>query len=174
MFNKPNRWMFVFLVVLFVATLVLWPAPASAAQTIPPSTNSCLTCHEDLYYLHDTGKLYCLTEHTDRCVNCHEGNASVMNKDESHLGLIVHPQDNNGAKCQECHTPQDAQVRLVTFEANGGFADVIKAEAYIPSAEVEPGFPEVSPTIVNWKWAAGAFIFFGLWLVLVFFSPLKP
>ncbi|MDO9301495.1 MAG: hypothetical protein Q7T89_08925 [Anaerolineales bacterium] len=172
--QKVTRWFFVLTFILFVGMLLTLPAQASAAQSVGASDNSCLTCHEDLYYLHDTGKLYCLANHTDRCVGCHEGNATVMNKVESHLGLLAHPQENNGAKCQECHTPQDAQVRMTNFEANNGFAKVIKAEAYTLSVEAESGFPDVAEAMIEWKWAAGASVLFGLWLLLVLFSPLKP
>ena len=34
-----------------------------------------MSCHEDLYFLHDTGKLFCLNEKTAmNCVGCHGGN----------------------------------------------------------------------------------------------------
>jgi hypothetical protein len=74
----------------------------------------------------------------------------------------------------ECHTAQDAQTRLTTFESKGGFDTVIKAEAYTPSVEAESGFPEVARPMIEWKWAVGASLLFGLWLLLVLFSPLKP
>jgi len=119
--------------------------------------------------------LYCMTPvHKDRCTDCHEGNSTSMKVEESHLGMLAHPQENDGAKCLECHTAQDAQTRLTTFESKGGFDAVIKAEAYTPSVEAESGFPEVANPMIEWKWAAGASILFGMWLLLVLFSPLKP
>jgi hypothetical protein len=172
--QKVIRWFFALTFVLFVGVLLTLPVQASATQPAGASYNSCLTCHEDLYYLHDTGKLYCLTDHTDRCTNCHEGNPAVMKKEESHLGLIAHPQENNGAKCLKCHAAQDAQTRLATFESKGGFDTVIKAEAYTQSVEPDSGFPEIAKTMIEWKWAVGASILFGLWLLLVLFSPLRP
>jgi hypothetical protein len=176
MLPKLNRWIFVVLAILFVATLVLRPAPASAAQTVTPPTNSCLTCHEDLYYLHDMGKWYCITEHKDRCVNCHEGDATAMNKDESHQGLIIHPQQNNGDKCQQCH-PQDSAARLAKFASLGGYKTVQETEPYVPPSTEATAFPE-SPSInqfaENWPWVVGGCLAFGLWLLLVLFSPLKP
>jgi hypothetical protein len=63
---------------------------------------------------------------------------------------------------------------LETFEANGGFDVVIKAESHAPAVAAESGFPEVAEPIIEWKWAVGASVLFGLWLVLVLFSPLKP
>src|SRR5437763_1657371 len=112
--QKVTRWFFALTLILIVGMLLILPVQVSAARPAGASENSCLTCHEDLYYLHDSGKLYCLTDHTDRCTNCHEGNSVVMKKEESHLGLIAHPQESNGAKCQECHTAQEVQTRLVT------------------------------------------------------------
>ena len=176
MFTKPARWIFVAVSVLFVATLVLWPAPVSAAQTVTPPTNSCLACHEDLYYLHDMGKWYCITENKDRCVNCHEGDPSTMVKDDSHQGLIVHPQRNNGEKCLECH-PQDSQARLAKFASLGGYKTLQETTAYVPpSAEAIafPESPEVNRFVETGPWVVGGCLAFGLWLVLVLFSPLKP
>jgi hypothetical protein len=179
MLTKTIRWIFALIVTLFVVLFVMLsrPVQVSAAHVKDSTPNSCLTCHENLYYLYDTGKLYCLTDHTDRCINCHEGNAMVVKKEESHMGLISHPQENNGKKCLECHTQQDAQTRLVTFESEGGFDAVIKADAYTPSVAVAAGFPngsEVNSFVEKLPWLAGAFVFFGLWLVLFFFSPQKP
>jgi hypothetical protein len=177
MSTKTNRWTFALLATLFVFSFAMLSMPdqASAAPEADP-TSSCLTCHEDLYYLHDSGKYYCITEHKDRCVNCHDGNADVMNKDESHLGLIAYPQKDDGAKCQECHA-EDAQALLATFASLGGYKPIIEAEPYTPSITAPSGFPdapEVNLIVENWPWLAGAFVLFGLWLLLVLFSPLKP
>jgi hypothetical protein len=177
MFTKTNRWMFLLTISLLVVLAAIFSLPAQAsAQMAGTSDNSCLTCHEDLYYLHDTGCWYCMSPvHKDRCIDCHEGNPTTMKAKESHLGMLAHPQENNGAKCLECHEQADLQNRLTTFDAkNGGFDTVIKAEAYTPPVEAESGFPEVAEPMIEWKWAVGASILFGLWLVLVLFSPLKP
>ena len=177
MLSKTNRWIFVLGALLFVAFVAILSGPVgvSAAQPTSVASNSCLTCHEDLYYLHDTGKYYCITEHKDRCVNCHEGDASVMNKEESHLGLLAHPQSDDGAKCQECHA-EDTQARLATFAAQGGYKVVIESEPYTPSSAAEVGFPETSEATLMEKlpWLAGGVILFGFWLALVLLSPQKP
>jgi len=179
MFTKTNRWIFVLTVSLLVALTAIFSLPVQAsAQTVGSSDNTCLTCHEDLYYVHDSGCWYCMTEaHKDRCVDCHEGNLTTMKVEESHLGMLPHPQENGGAKCLECHEQSELASVLNTFDANGGFDVVIRAESHAPDYQVEAGFPdveEVSPLVASWKWLVGALVAFGLWLVLVFFSPLKP
>ena len=178
MSTKTIRRMIVVFAVLLVITLAVLSLPvnASAAPKWDTRSNSCLTCHEDLYYLHDTGKYYCITEHKDRCVNCHEGNATVMNKDQAHVGLTAHPQENEGAKCQECHAGE-TQIRLDTFAVLGGYSTVVKADAYVPSTTVEGGFPdtpEENPIAKTWPFWVGGILIFGLWLALVLTSPVKP
>ena len=178
MLAKTNYWIFVLIATLFVGLFVMLslPVQVSAAQMDVSSINSCLTCHEDLYFLHDSGKYYCITEHKDRCVNCHEGNADVMNLEEAHQGLIAYPQKDNGAKCQQCHT-QDAPARLAKFASLGGYKTVIEASPYTPSSPLVAGFPDVSEpnqVLENLPWLVGALVLFGIWLMLVLFSPLKP
>jgi hypothetical protein len=114
--------------------------------------------------------------HRDRCVDCHEGDPTTMKVELSHLGMLPHPQENGGAKCLECHEQDELAGVLNTFDANGGFDVVIKAESHAPDYQVEAGFPEVEDAnpMIAWKWAAGASVLFGLWLLLVLFSPLKP
>jgi hypothetical protein len=173
-----NRWIFVLSAFLFIVLFAILslPVEVSAAHATGVTSNSCLTCHENLYYLHDTGKYYCITEHKDRCVNCHEGNAAMMNKDESHLGLIAHPQKDDGAKCQQCH-PDDTQERLATFASLGGYKPIIEAVSYVPPSTVVAGFPEITEPnhiVENLPWLAGAIIIFGFWLVLILLSPQKP
>jgi hypothetical protein len=174
--TKLNRWIPVFLAALFVAAFALFPAQASAAQAGDPVSNSCLSCHEDLYYLYDTGKWYCITEHRDRCVNCHDGNAATTNKEESHQGLIFHPQRNNGEKCLECH-PQDSQTRLTRFASVAGFGEVVESAPRQPVEQVALGAPhtdESNRLVEGLPWAVGGIVAFGLWLALVLLSPTKP
>jgi hypothetical protein len=114
--------------------------------------------------------------HKDRCVDCHEGNPTSMKVEASHLGMLAHPQENDGVKCLECHEQSELTSVLNTFDTNGGFDVVIKAESRAPAVAVESGFPKVAEatSMVEWKWVVGASVLFGLWLVLVLFSPLKP
>jgi hypothetical protein len=178
MFIKTNRWIFVFLAALYILLLaIVWvPDNASAAPSVSTASNTCLTCHEDLYYNHDTGCWYCITAHKGRCAGCHEGNPTAVKAEEAHLGMILHPQENNGEKCLDCHTADDAQMRLVDFKATVGFDTVLRPEAYTPSETTVLGFPEIAEPspLKNWPWLAGGIVLFGFWLVLVLMSPQKP
>ena len=177
MFTKNSHKRLVLFTVFLVGIMVIvvFPIQASASQILsqdPLNNSSCYSCHEDLYYLHDTGKAYCLTVHKDHCVNCHSGNPKVMDKDHSHLELIAYPQKDDGAKCQECHT-QDAQTRLATFASMGGYKEVVEAIPYTPDNIVEVGFPELheaTPAVEKLPFILGAFVLFGLWLTLVLWS----
>lgn len=169
-------WTFALLAALIVAAWFVQPAQGFSTQADSPVANSCLTCHEDLYYLHDTGKSYCITEHKDRCVNCHEGDPATLNKDASHLGLVSHPQKNNGEKCLECH-PQDSTARLAKFASLGGYKEVNAPASYVPAQPVALGAPEVAETsaaLDRIPWAIGGVVVFAFWLLLVLRSPLKP
>jgi hypothetical protein len=179
MLTKTSHWIFVLPTALLIGLLAMLslPARASAEKTTDAGENSCLSCHEELYYLHDSGKHCCITEHADHCVDCHEGNKAVMSKEESHQGLLAHPQENNGEKCLECHTPEVVQTRLAEMASTVGFDTVIKAEPYTPSVQVAAGFPDVAEANhfqENLPWIVGALTLFGLWLLLVLFSPTKP
>jgi hypothetical protein len=181
MLTKNYRWSLALIAILFVGILSLsgktsYVSADQIENQISSTSSSCLSCHDDLYYLYDMGKSYCITEHKDRCVNCHEGNPTALNKDESHLGLIAYPQKDNGAKCQQCH-PQDSQTRLDKFALMGGYKTVNEAVPYTPIGAAVTGFPEIpeaNQIVENLPWVAGAVVFFGLWLALVLFSPQKP
>jgi hypothetical protein len=176
---KTNtRWIFALVATLFVLsfTLLSMPHQASAAQSTQATSNSCLTCHEDLYYLHDTGCWYCITAHKDRCAGCHEGNPAAPKEEGAHFGMILHPQESNGEKCLDCHTADEAQMRMIEFETTAGFDTVIRPEEYTPLESTVLGFPEVSKPspFENWPWLAGGVVLFGFWLALVYLSPQKP
>lgn len=180
MLPKIARWFFVAAVPLMVLLLGTLSQPGKVSadwQPVPPA-NSCLTCHEDLYYLHDTGCLYCMTPaHKDRCADCHEGNVKSMKTEEAHLGMIAHPQEQNGKKCLECHSVEETTTLLQKFNSEIGFDVVIAAEGYVPRNETVLGLSnpkETNPFLASWKWIAGASLFFGLWLWLVLASPTRP
>jgi hypothetical protein len=109
-----------------------------------------LSCHEDLYYLHDTGKWYCITEHADRCTNCHDGQEPAPNQEEA---------------------------RLAQFASLGGFKTIHETVSYVPAVSVETGLAEPAGTsrlVEALPWAIGGIFVFGFWLILVLLSPMKP
>jgi len=172
MSDKTIRLMIVLLAFLFGASfaVISVPAQALAAQQVEVTSNSCLTCHENLYYLHDSGCWYCMTDaHKYRCTDCHEGNSTAIKEEDAHFGVLPHPQENDGAKCKQCHT-EGLQARIDIFAVErGGFETVVEPVAYVPTQSVETGFPETAqPTLAEkLPWVAGAFVLFGLWLALV-------
>lgn len=96
------------------------PLPAAQAQAATPEKDeNCLGCHENLYYLHDTGKWYCLCSLRARCTYCHRGNPDTVIEDEAHLGLVSNPASGDTADCQNCH-PDDFEIRLEKFASLAG------------------------------------------------------
>lgn len=175
MLTKISHWTVVLSITLFAIMILGFSQPANvhAAMDLQKTAdNSCLTCHEDQYYLHDTGCWYCMTDaHKDRCVDCHEGDPAALMEEAAHIGLIKHPQENDGAKCLECHNPEEKEEMMATFEAAyGGFDTVVKAEAYTPTHFVKTGFPavvEANPLVEYAGWLVLGVLLFGLWLALV-------
>lgn len=174
MLAKNSRWVVVLSMALFAIMILGFSQPADvhAAVNLQTADNSCLTCHEDLYYLHDTGCWYCMTDtHKDRCVDCHEGNPAALKEEAAHIGLVKHPQENDGAKCLECHNPEEKDVMMSTFESeHGGFDTVVKAEPYTPAHFAKTGFStitEANPLVENASWLGLGVLLFGLWLALV-------
>jgi hypothetical protein len=179
MLNKAARLSIALIGILLIGLLFL-PNESIRASAAQPqgghASFTCLSCHEDLYYLHDTGKWYCITEHADRCTNCHDGQEPAPNKEEAHKGMVLHPQKDNGAKCQECHQ-QDAEARLAQFASLGGFKTIHETVSYVPAVSVETGLAEPAGTsrlVEALPWAIGGIFVFGFWLILVLLSPMKP
>lgn len=124
----------IFLVITIALGLFLRQEPARAATILSSSDSSCLGCHEDLYYLHDLGKWYCLSEASTRCVDCHGGNPDSPDKEASHEGLIEHPVLNGDvSRCMECH-PRDCNEHLQKFDQIAGISPVVYVSiAYTPA-----------------------------------------
>jgi cytochrome c553 len=113
------------------------PAQASAEKLAASDTSSCLSCHENRYFQHDTGNLYCLTEAAARCVDCHAGNPEAFEEKAAHAGLVAYPILNGDiSRCENCHE-QDAQAHVDTFAALAGYSqNVFVAEQVQPSVVV--------------------------------------
>jgi hypothetical protein len=172
MLNKPLRLIGLGGALILVGILASFQGvtPARAASPAQTSTLACNTCHEDQYYLHDTGKWYCITEAKDRCVNCHGGNAEALTEDEAHVGLVANPFSDGGTRCQECHA-EDTEARIQKVASYTGYHEAIPVEPYVPHAST----PDTSSALVSsldepeaslWFIPATLAVFL-LWLFLV-------
>ncbi|MFM8319401.1 MAG: hypothetical protein ACKOC5_00685 [Chloroflexota bacterium] len=114
-----NKVRVVWLVLVVVGLQLAWAASA-AAQSLPPDDDeNCTSCHENRYYLYDSGKYFCLCEAPMHCVYCHGGRTDSYQKEIAHEGLVLYPTRENAARCQNCHT-QDYLSRVVKFDAVAG------------------------------------------------------
>ena len=136
----------------------------------PAPTSSCMTCHEDQYFLHDSGKWYCVTEAQERCVNCHAGDASAPKEKDAHTGLIAKPLNDGGQHCQTCHA-QDTESLVQKVIGLTGYHAQIETEAYNPQTSASSSQPislpasSESPTPIWFLPAAIAV--FTFWVMLV-------
>lgn len=139
---------------LIVAFMIPFTAlPAQARASLQASAdNNCLVCHEDLYFLRDTGKAYCLNDAPMACVDCHGGNPTVLTKEAAHFNRAAHPVVNDDDKrCYQCH-PSQAETRLETFRALAGIPELLVAQPCPPaSVFVTGGFPASKPE----EWVLG-------------------
>jgi hypothetical protein len=119
--------------------LALWIfASPITAQAGPPSPDDdpCITCHENLYLLHDTGKWCCLCALPMHCTCCHGGNPDTADEELAHEGMVARPVKDESVVCQDCH-PEDHLARIEKFASMGGIspmASVIPTECYVEPA----------------------------------------
>jgi hypothetical protein len=138
-----SKSLFVQISILPVGILILLmalstPATVYADDPIPPPNNgNCITCHEDLYFLHDTGNWFCLKESPMACVSCHGGNPTTTTKEIAHTNRAPHPIVNEDvSKCQECH-PEECYERVELFDRTAGISEILVAAPYTPSYSTE-------------------------------------
>jgi hypothetical protein len=100
---------------------LLGGAPLALAQEPEPQAGgtNCAACHENLYYLHDTGKWHCLCDATPTCVHCHGGQPEAVEAGLAHEGMVVNPLQENAATCRQCHCA-DCQQHVNEFIAVAG------------------------------------------------------
>lgn len=145
--------------VLTIAFTLPFTQPAQA-QISPnhDSNDSCITCHENLYFLHDTGNWYCLRESPMTCTECHGGNPNALTLEKAHAGRAAHPVINEDiSKCQECH-PEQCDDRMEIFNQAAGINEVLVAVPYtaVDLAEGPASLPaqdrrEANPWINYWE-----------------------
>lgn len=139
-------------IILLLAMGVVAPALAGGTQPVPSSQEKCLVCHENLYFLHDTGKYFCLRESPMACTDCHGGDPTALTRDAAHAGRNPHPIVNQDVhKCAECH-PAECNARVTYFEEVAGIEPVLIAPSYQPSTLADaPLLPEtLEPASNDW------------------------
>jgi hypothetical protein len=139
MSHKTSSILFALSALLGIAIVTLSLNTPAQAQSIPThgSENNCMNCHEDLYFLHDTGNWFCLRESPMRCVDCHGGDPQAVTEETAHLDRAAHPVINEDvSKCQECH-PEECNERVELFDQTAGISRVLVAAPYTPVHSTE-------------------------------------
>jgi hypothetical protein len=130
------------------------------AQSTPTngSEDNCMTCHENLYFLHDTGNWFCLRESPMTCVDCHGGDREAMTEETAHLHRAAHPVINEDvSKCQECH-PEECNERVELFDQTAGISQVRVAAPYTP-ARLTDRTTNVAETVQTEEQPGGLLLF---------------
>jgi hypothetical protein len=142
---------------ILLAMLFLAPAFSVTAQAETPSQDAgCLSCHESLYQLYDTGKSFCLCAERMTCTCCHGGNPESVIEAEAHQGMVLNPVHEDAAPCQKCH-PDDADAHIEKFAAVAGFRAFHATRAPAPAAaelsETETAAPAYPlQWLEAWQW----------------------
>lgn len=133
--NQTCSWVVLLGILVLALGLGLQAEPVQAQATTPaPDEPACLNCHEDLYYLHDTGNHYCITAASSRCADCHGGNPDAVTKDLAHLGRTAHPIINGDfSLCESCH-PGDGGAHVERFSALAGFSPTVVVALQAPGS----------------------------------------
>jgi hypothetical protein len=129
-----SRWFLITALAGIFTLLAMWTVPAHAQFRTPQAEPKCISCHEDLYLLHDTGKWFCLNEETPMtCTGCHGGDPSAITKEAAHANRAAHPIINeNTNKCSECH-PEQSSERVEIFAREAGISLVMVSSPYKPT-----------------------------------------
>jgi hypothetical protein len=171
--SNSNRLQAVCLIVLAVGALgwivlALAVTPAQAQSGKPENDASCMSCHESLYLLYDTGKYYCFCGTRARCTYCHSGVLGALDKETAHQGLIAHPTQDNAAVCQSCH-PDDYQQRVEKFTALGGIRPTPLAAVYTPPPASSATSVLLQPQPIEpWRAAGFSFLLVGFTGICIF------
>lgn len=142
---------FALLLLLFVMA-----TPVQARSfTQDVDNGTCTSCHEDLYFLHDTGNWFCIRESPMPCVACHGGDPTATTQESAHYDRSAHPIVNGDiSRCQECHADEDECCECVSkFDQVAGLKEVkLSAPVAAPHASNQaPGLPVAEKhEPVNW------------------------
>lgn len=116
-----------------LVTVSLYTPAQALSSTRKGNRDNCLSCHENLYFLHDTGNWFCLRESPMSCVDCHGGDPAALTEQEAHSERAAHPVLNGDvATCEECH-PKECYERVDIFDERAGISQVLVAAPYTPA-----------------------------------------
>jgi len=168
-----NRGWFVSAITLTMLIGALWlhyPTPAAALSLPEEGTEepACNSCHDNLYYNHDLGKYYCVANARTRCVDCHGGDPTSLDKNKAHMNMEAFPvRGSDLSKCLSCH-PEDCDTYVEKFSAVAGFRQSKPVQGSTYSTTPEPitaSFPaELAGQARSWQ--ADLTISFALVIVL--------
>jgi cytochrome c553 len=153
--------------------LLVLPAQASSAQPQPNTAAAepaCNSCHDNLYYNYDLGKLYCVSEARTRCVDCHAGDPTTLDKEAAHTNMEAHPVwDGNVSRCQSCH-PQDCAAHVERFAVIAGFRPINYVPQSAYSFTPSPLSTAVPAAAVEEELSWQAKLLLGVAAILLFFG----
>lgn len=133
-----SAWITLVGIVITIMTLAMSSKVYAQASYPFTENGTCASCHEDLYFLHDTGKWFCIRESPMRCVDCHGGDPFAFQKEDAHDSREAHPILNEDiSKCQECH-PAECDERVVKFVSIAGISEVLVAVPYQTRPTLSP------------------------------------
>ena len=142
------------LALLVVSLFLATPAYAQSLDQDVDNGN-CIKCHEDLYFLHDTGNWFCIRESPMPCVACHGGDPTATTQEGAHYDRSAHPVVNGDiSRCQECHTNPDECCECVAkFEEVAGIKQVklVSPASDFNASDQIPDLPVIETREpVNW------------------------
>jgi hypothetical protein len=169
MFSRVVRSLGALLVLAASIGFLAGDAPAEARTEASDNDESCISCHEALYQLHDIGKWYCLCEVKARCTFCHGGVVGALEEQAAHAGMIAKPIRDTEIVCQSCH-PDDYRDRMSSFIARAGLSATPCPTAIGVALPVSPpAAPVPPPGLATWQIAALSILGVGL-VVLTWFA----
>ncbi|MBI5567310.1 MAG: hypothetical protein HY870_20595 [Chloroflexi bacterium] len=151
------------------------PEYADSAPAMDVNGDStCLSCHENLYYLYDTGKWFCVAKAPMRCANCHGGDPTAIDQAAAHLTRTAHPIINGDTTiCQQCHT-ENCTEHVQQFDRIAGIsqdirvATSIRPVSTVAQPAIRPPASELNPIVLLWSLGGVALSgagLGGLWLL---------
>ena len=95
---------------------ILAVQPVRAQCPDRPQESTCFSCHSQETTVVLTGEWHTVHALKDCCAHCHGGNCAAADKEQAHVGMIVHPLQDIYTNCYHCH-PDDYVTRAERFAA---------------------------------------------------------